>query len=76
MLEDLLGEYDDAPDTWHLLSLAYYGGGYYEEAAETLEFGFQLLQKLDTPKDSEVAFMYDELKERIDEAVKLSVPEL
>lgn len=56
-----------------MLSLAYYGGGHYDEAAETLEYGYKLLQRLDIAKDSEVANMYDELKVRTHPGTLLSM---
>lgn len=69
ILEELLFENDSVSHTWYLLALAYYGGGCFDEAAETLEHGCKLLDAQDA--EEEARLLWDELRERIVEGQQL-----
>jgi tetratricopeptide (TPR) repeat protein len=68
VLEELLCEHDEAPHAWYLLALAYYGGGCFDEASETLEHATKLLAKLNPGPQRDASALYGELQERIKEA--------
>jgi hypothetical protein len=69
ILEELLGEYDQSPHTWHLLALAQYGGGCYEEAMTALERGRKLLAAAEQLPDADTKVMFDDLDARIREGL-------
>ncbi|KAG1672225.1 hypothetical protein FOA52_002926 [Chlamydomonas sp. UWO 241] len=68
VLEEMVEEDDSNPHTWHLLGMAYYGGGMLEEATEIYENGLKLLKKLGVPEDDEVYEDYEDLKGAIEVA--------
>ena len=71
ILDGLLCEHDEAPHVWHLLALAHYAGSDFEEAEEALQHGEQLLQKSGDSTDEEIAGLFHELRERIEEGKAL-----
>ena len=72
VLEELLCEQDELPHPWYLLALAYYGGGSYSEASETLQHGSKLLDGLAGEALDDAQALYSELSERIQEALQVS----
>jgi cytochrome c-type biogenesis protein CcmH/NrfG len=68
ILEDLLDEYDQAPHAWHLLGLARFGGGDYDQAMAALVQGRKLLNIADPDEDT--VALFDELDARVHEALK------
>lgn len=68
VLEDMVEEDDSNPHTWHLLGMAYYGGGMLDEASEIYENGLKLLKKLGVPEEDDVYDDYEDLKGAIEHA--------
>ena len=68
VLESLVEEDDSNPHVWHLLSLAYYSGGHWEEAEDAFGRGETLLRRLQVGKEEPIWADVADLRDALDDA--------
>lgn len=69
VLETLVAEDDMDPNVWHMLALAYYSGGHFDECRESLERCEGLLRKLGVPETEEIWASAKDMSEALADAV-------